>query len=91
MAYISIHGEPKTNAVALCCLYDGTLEQYLKENSHINRVILCLDNDQWGREAAERLAAKYQECGYSVSSYPPLKGKDWAEYAEKRKNQSRGR
>lgn len=43
-----------------CCLtlvqnlHDGTLEQYLKENPHIESITFCLDNDQWGREAIQR-------------------------------------
>jgi hypothetical protein len=85
MAYISIYGEPKTNAVALCCLHDGTLEQYLKENPHIKSITFCLDNDQWGREATERFSTKYSERGYTITSLLPPKGKDWAEYAEKKK------
>jgi hypothetical protein len=92
MAYITLHDEPKANAVALCCLHDGTLEQYLKENSHIKEIILCLDNDKWGREATDRRSAKYRERGYSIKSCIPPQGKDWAEYAAKKKPcQSRGR
>lgn len=74
MAYISLHGKPKTNAVALCCLHDGTLEKYLKENFHIKSINLCLDNDQWGREATERLRTKYQARGYDVSAHFPPRG-----------------
>lgn len=92
MAHISIYGEPKTNAVALCCLHDGTLEQYLKENPQIKGIIFCLDYDQWGREATERLGAKYSERGYTLSALFPPKGKDWAEYAAKKRIcQSKGR
>jgi len=92
MAHISIYGEPKTNAIALCCLHDGTLEQYLKENPQIKGVIFCLDYDQWGREATERLSTKYSERGYTISALYPPKGKDWAEYAAKKKIcQSKGR
>jgi|LSQX01.2.fsa_nt_gb hypothetical protein len=92
MAYISLHGEPETNAVALCSLHDGTLEQYLKENPHIKSITFCLDSDKWGREATERLSAKYSERGYTISALFPPKGKDWAEYAAKKKMcQSKGR
>ncbi len=52
----------------------------------------CLDNDQWGREATERLCAKYTALGYATASRFPPKGKDWAEYAQTKQNcQSRGR
>lgn len=92
MAYISIYKEPKTNAVALCCLHDGTLEQYLKENPHIKSITFCLDNDKWGRETTDRLNAKYSQRGYAISALFPPKGKDWAEYAAtKRIHPSKGR
>lgn len=92
MAYRSLYGDPKTNAVALCCLHDGTLEQYLKENPYIQVIRFCLDNDKWGREATERLQAKYTGRGYTVVSRTPPDGKDWAEYAaKKRLCQPRGR
>ena len=92
MAYSSLHGEPKTNAVALCCLHDGTLEQYLKDNPHIQSITFCLDNDQWGRKASEWFSSKYSERGYTIASLFPPKGKDWAEYAVKKKMcQSKGR
>ncbi len=92
MAHISMCGEPKTNAVALCCLHDGTLEQYLKENTQIKAVVFCLDNDKWGREATERFLEKYNERGYTPMAHFPPKGKDWAEYAANKKMcQSKGR
>jgi hypothetical protein len=92
MAYISIYKEPKTNAVALCCLHDGTLEQYLKENPHIKSITFCLDNDKWGRETTERLSVKYSDREYAISALFSPKGKDWAEYAEiKRTHPSKGR
>jgi len=92
MAHISIYSEPKTNAVALCCLHDGTLEQYLKENPQIKGIVFCLDYDQWGREATERFSAKYSERGYTILALYPPKGKDWAEYTAKKKLcQSKGR
>ena len=81
-----------SNCVALCCLGDGALETYLKENPHIKRIDLCLDNDKWGREAAERMKEKFAECGYEVRDFTPAEGKDWKEYLqikkEKRKERS---
>ena len=81
-----------SNCVALCCLGDGALETYLKENPHIKRIDLCLDNDKWGREAAERMKEKFAERGYEVRDFTPAEGKDWNEYLqikkEKRKERS---
>ena len=71
-----------SNCVALCCLGDGALETYLKENPHIRQIDLCLDNDKWGREAAERFKEKYTERGYDVRDFTPPKGKDWNEYLQ---------
>jgi len=65
--------------VALCCLHDGALETYLKENPHLKRSILCLDADKRGREAAEKITAKYQELGYIVADRLSPHGKDWNE------------
>ncbi len=71
-----------SNSVALCCLHDGALETYLKENPHIKTIDLCLDNDKWGREVAERMKEKYAERGFTVNDYVPPKGKDWNEYLQ---------
>ena len=59
------------NCVALCCLGDNALETYLKEHPHINRIDLCLDNDKWGRQAAEHMKEKYTEQGYEVRDFTP--------------------
>ena len=79
------------NCVALCCLGDNALETYLKENPHIRQIDLCLDNDKWGREAAERFKEKYTERGYDVRDFTPPKGKDWNEYLQIKKEQKHER
>ena len=80
-----------SNCVALCCLGDNALETYLKENPHIRRIDLCLDNDQWGRQAAERFNEKYEKSGYEVRDFTPPKGKDWNEYLQIKKEKKRER
>ena len=62
------------NCVALCCLGDNALATYLKENPHLRRLDLCLDNDQWGRKAAERMKEKYEKSGYEIHDFTPPKG-----------------
>ena len=80
------------NAVALCGLYEGGLDTYLRENPHIRYIFLCLDADEHGREAAERLREKYARQGRTVSYKPPPRGKDWNEYLQRRqKCRDRGR
>lgn len=56
------------------------LETYLHTNPNIRRIILCLDNDERGREAAQA----FQQClhGYQVLNNPPPKGKDYNDYLQ---------
>lgn len=81
MSWFTLYG--KTNAVALCGLYDGPLDTYLRENPHLRRIILCLDADGRGREASRKLMAKYQNLGYETEKQMPPSGKDWNEYLQK--------
>ncbi len=82
MSWLTLYVQPMSNAVALCGLYDGPLETYLNENPHIRRIVLCLDADRPGREAAVKLGAKYRALGHEVEiRFPPF-GKDWNEYLQ---------
>ena len=82
MSWFTLHGQ--CGAVALCGLYDGPLETYLKDAPHIRRIVLCLDADGWGREAAERLGEKYRGLGYETEDRLPPSGKDWNEFLQQR-------
>ncbi len=84
MSYCTLHPSVTSNAVALCGLYEGPLDTYLRENPHLRRIDLCLDADGPGREAAEKLTKKYTRQGYSVSVHAPARGKDWNEYLQLR-------
>lgn len=53
------------------------LERYLKDNPNIKNVVLCLDNDEAGRNATVRIREKLSG-QYNLSSYPP-KHKDFNE------------
>lgn len=77
MSWFTIYG--KCNAIALCGLYDGPLETYLADYPHIKRILLCLDADGPGREAAGRLGEKYRGLGYETEVRAPPSGKDWNE------------
>ena len=81
----------RCNCVALCCLHEGALESYLKGHPHIKTIDLCLDADQWGRQAAERMKEKFQERGYEVRDFTPPEGKDWNEYLCLKKQRFRER
>lgn len=90
MSYLTLHREP-INAIALCGLYDGALETYLKDHPSIKRITLCLDADAPGRAAAQQLKDKYSARGYAVTVEEPRSGKDWNEYLQKRNTPERGR
>lgn len=84
MSFCTLHRDVTRNAVALCGLYEGPLDSYLKENPQIKYIFLCLDADGPGREAAERLKEKYSQQGYVVSYKPPPREKDWNAYLQHR-------
>ena len=75
MSWFTLYGP--ANAVALCGLHDAPLATYLHDHPHIGWVVLCLDADAPGREAAGRLAAKYGERGFEIVDQVPPSGKDW--------------
>ena len=82
MSWFTLHG--RSNAIALCGLYDGPLETYLADYPHIRRILLYLDADGPGREAAGKLREKYRGLGYGVEKQFPPSGKDWNEFLQQR-------
>ena len=84
MSFCTLHRSVRSNAVALCSLYNGPLNTYLKENPHLQQIIFCLDTDQWGRKAVKDLTVEYEQKGYRVSALEPKSGKDWNEYLQQR-------
>ncbi|WP_418731523.1 toprim domain-containing protein [Dysosmobacter sp.] len=84
MSYLTLHRQVTSNAIALCGLYEGALDTYLRDNPPIRRIALCLDADGPGQAAAERLQAKYEGLGYIVKIQRPPRGKDWNEYLQQR-------
>ena len=81
LSYISIYPEQwqKNSYVALCSVADYALLRLLEDNPHIRKIVLCLDNDEAGRQAMERIAAKLHESGYADVSIMLSKHKDWNE------------
>jgi len=78
ISWFTLYG--RSNAVALCGLYDGPLETYLADYPHIRRILLCLDADGPGREVAGRLGEKYRGLGYETEERFPPSGKDWNDF-----------
>jgi len=65
--------------VTLCSVADHALFRQLESNPHLKRVILCLDNDEAGRQAMEKIAAKLAAKGYDDVSVLLSQNKDWNE------------
>ena len=82
MSFCTLHKKVRSNAVALCGLYQGPLDTYLRENPHLGRIVLCLDADGPGQGATERFQAEYAAWGYEVSARTPALGKDWNEFLQ---------
>lgn len=84
MSFCTLHRQVRSNAVALCGLYQGPLDTYLRENPHLKQIVLCLDADGPGQEATEKFREEYTQKGYTVSTRTPAQGKDWNAYLQHR-------
>lgn len=80
MSYCTLHRSFRGNALALCCLDDRALSVFLREHPAIRKIVLCLDHDRPGQEAAERMGRKYAAEGYAVQTLSPPSRKDWNAY-----------
>lgn len=98
LSYLTIlkmkgHDWRQANCLSLAGVYrpreDGdisfplALGQYLKDNGHIEKIILCLDHDEPGRAAAE--AIRNRLGAYEVVDNPPKDGKDYNDLLKKMK------
>ena len=78
LSYISLHKQnwQADSYIALGGVSPAALHHFLKQNSGVREVCLCLDNDRAGLEAVERIGKPLQQQGYEVSAYLPHY-KDW--------------
>ncbi len=60
-----------SSRIALGCIADNALANYLNNNSEVKNIVFCLDNDEAGIKATEKYMLKYADLGYNVSSQPP--------------------
>jgi len=67
----------KQNRISLGGVSDLKLEQYLKDNQNIKKIVTCLDNDDAGIEAALKIKEKYSKLGYEITKIVPKQGKDF--------------
>ena len=80
LSYIALIGpEWKENSyVALCGTSRNALMRTLTENPQLTKITFCLDNDQAGISATNRLIQECNELGFSTSTDFPVH-KDWNE------------
>ena len=80
LSYVSMHKENwKDHSYAAACgVSNNVLWQMIKDNLDIKHVCLCLDNDEAGQTATQRIAAKLNAHGISNEVLIPTH-KDWNE------------
>ena len=80
LSFISIHKEnwKKHSYAASCSVSDRVLFQCLNDYPHIEKVYLCLDNDEPGQTAADRISTKLFAFGIESEILIPIH-KDWNE------------
>lgn len=78
LSYLSLHPEnwQQHSYVALCGVGSQAMMKMLELNPHLKEVALCLDNDEAGHKASERLKNQLTESGYRSYSLMS-QGKDW--------------
>lgn len=80
MSFLDLYHVQKDNLLVLGGTWDGPLEQFLKDYTHIKSITFCLDNDEAGTKATKEYLKKYGARGYDTSFEIPEKGKDFNEY-----------
>ena len=81
LSYIDLYSDIESNKIALGMLADQPIMTFLNEHPNIIKIKVCLDNDEPGRIAAEKIINKYRKLGYEVENFPPPKEfKDYNEY-----------
>ena len=78
--YLSIGGAYSPKLKNTKAKLPAAMLQYLEDHHEINKVILCLDNDEAGRGASRFFEEGLKEKGYSVWDKPSKRGKDYNEY-----------
>ena len=65
LSFISMNkDEWQQHSYAACCgVSDAVMWRMFKDNPNIDKVSLCLDNDEPGQQAAERISGKLREKG----------------------------
>lgn len=78
MSYIDLWGKTEASYLSLDGLADAALQHFLDSNKNIKKICFCLDSDEPGQDACEKLSQKFFAEGYECVSDVPS-GKDWNE------------
>lgn len=78
LSYISLHkqGWEQHNYAAGCGVSDLVLFQMIKDHPHIKTAVLCVDNDEAGHKAINRIRPKLEEIGIACETDLSVL-KDW--------------
>ena len=81
LAFITLHRKDwyKHSYVALCSVSERALIHRLNVNTKLRKVVLCLDNDNAGISACERIKGILKSSGYSDVRILHSVNKDWDE------------
>lgn len=81
LAFITLHpkGWQKHSYVALCCVSEQAILYRLKVNPKLTKIVLCLDNDNAGEAASERIKGVLAEHGFTDVRILKSVNKDWDE------------
>ena len=81
MSFITIypHEWQKNSYIAINGVYEHPLMQALKNHDNLRQIVLCTDNDEGGRDGAERLRDILHDKGYDRVSILSPCHKDWNE------------
>lgn len=81
LAFITLHRKDwqKHSYVALCSVSERALLHRLEVNPNLQKIVLCLDNDDTGISACERIKSILRNKGYSDIRIFHSINKDWDE------------
>lgn len=81
LAFITLHQNnwQQHSYVALCSVSERAILHRLQVNSHIRKIVLCLDHDNAGRAACVRIKEILNAHGYGDVRTLHSKNKDWGE------------
>ena len=81
MSFLTLYPKDwqKNSYIAMNGVYENAVLTALKNHSNINEIVLCVDNDEGGIEAVDRLKDILTENGYTDVKRLAPKFKDWNE------------